>query len=161
MSGLMKTRTAYIHAPVEEVWRALTDPRLTVQYVGGRVQSTWQPGDEVVYLAPDSDVRLFEGHLLEVEPMRKLVLRCRWLFAPELAADKPHREVFALEAMGPVTRLTATFDEYEDDDSPTYIACDLARTGDSLKSLLENGTLLFARDRESTTANGAISGGAG
>ena len=82
--------------------------------------------------------------------MRKLVQRCRWLFAPELAADKPHREVFELEAMGPITRLTATFDEYEDE-SPSYLACDMARTGDSLKSLLENGLLLFADGQAAPT----------
>jgi uncharacterized protein YndB with AHSA1/START domain len=147
MSETMKTRTAYINAPVDQVWRALTDPELTVQYVGGRVQSTWRPGDEVVYLAPDSDARLLEGHIIEIEPLRRLRLRSRWLFAPELAADKPHRETFELEALGNVTRLTATFDEYEEG-SASYYACDMARTGDSLKTLLESGTRLFAQTSE-------------
>ena len=154
MSELMKTRTAYIQAPVDEVWRALTDPRMTVQYVGGRVQSSWRAGDAVVYLAPDSDRRLLEGYLLEVAPNTRLVLRCRWLFTPELAADKPHRETFELEPVGPVTRLTATFDEYEDE-SASYVACDMARTGDSLKSLLESGTLLFSGSQTAFSAAGA------
>jgi hypothetical protein len=42
-----------------------------------------------------------------------------------------------------VTKLTATFDEYEHG-SPTYVACDMARTGDALKTLLESGILLFS-----------------
>jgi len=143
MSETMKTRTAYINAPVEDVWRALTDPQVTVQYVGGRVQSTWRPGDEVLYLAPDSDARLLEGYVIEVEPLRRLMIRCRWLSAAEPAADKPHRETFELEGLGNVTKLTATFDEYEDG-SLSYHACDMARTGDSLKTLLEVGSRLFA-----------------
>jgi uncharacterized protein YndB with AHSA1/START domain len=143
MSELTLTRTAYIKAPAAEVWRALTDPQLTVQYVGGRVQSTWRPGDEVAYLAPDSDEKLLLGRLLEVEPNRRLVLECRWLFTPELAADKPHREVFELEPMGEITRLTATFDGYEPG-SPAYLACDMARTGENLKSVLETGAPLFS-----------------
>ena len=68
MSQTTKARTAYINAPLEEVWRALSDPDVTVQYVGARVQSTWRPGDEVLYLAPDSDARLLEGQIIEVDP---------------------------------------------------------------------------------------------
>jgi hypothetical protein len=45
--------------------------------------------------------------------------------------------------MGEVTKLTATFDGYAED-SPSYFACDMARTGDNLKSLLETGAPLFA-----------------
>jgi len=151
MSEKKKTQTAYINAPVQEVWRALTDPQLTVQYVGGRVQSTWRAGDEVLYLAPDSDARLLEGHVVEVEPLRRLTIRCRWLFALELANDEPHRETFELETVGNVTRLTATFDEYEDG-SASYHACDMARTGDSLKTLLECGSRLFAVEPTTETS---------
>jgi uncharacterized protein YndB with AHSA1/START domain len=142
VTGTVKSRTAYINAPAEQVWRALTDPDLTVQYVGARVRSTWRPGDHITYMAPDSDQKTFEGRLIEVEPNRKLVLECRWLFTPELAADQPHRETFELEPVGEVTRLTATF-AYQRDDSPTKAACDMARTGDNLKSLLETGKPIF------------------
>jgi hypothetical protein len=85
--------------------------------------------------------------VLDIEPLRRLRLSCRWLFAPELAADKPHRETFELEALGNITRLTATFDEYEEG-SASYYACDMARTGDSLKTLLESGSRLFAPNAE-------------
>jgi uncharacterized protein YndB with AHSA1/START domain len=141
MPQLTKSRTAYIKAPADQVWRALTDPALTIQYVGGRVQSTWRPGDQIAYLAPDGDEKTLEGQLIEVEPNRKLVLECRWLFTPELAADQPHVETFEIEPMGEATKLTATF-TYEPD-SPTYAACDMARTGDNLKSLLETGKPVF------------------
>lgn len=142
MPELAKSRTAYIRASTDDVWRALTDPNLTVQYVGGRVQSTWRPGEALAYLAPDRDEKILDGRLIEVEPGRKLVLECRWLFTSDLAGDKPHRETFELEPMGDITKLTATFDQYEDG-SPSYAACDLARTGDNLKSLLETGRPVF------------------
>lgn len=141
MSELKLSRVAYIRAPVSSVWQALIDPDLTEQYVGARVRSTWRPGDEVAYLASDRDEKVLEGRLIEVEPNRKLVLECRWLFTPELAADKPHRETFELEPLGAITKLTAVFDEYEEG-SPSYAACDMARTGESLKSLLETGRAL-------------------
>jgi hypothetical protein len=62
-------------------------------------------------------------------------------FHPELAADQPHMETFEIEPMGEATKLTATFTH--DPDSPTYAACDMARTGDNLKSLLETGKPVF------------------
>lgn len=141
-TDLVHKRTAYIRASADDVWRALTDPSLTVRYVGTRVESTWTPGDKLVYLAPDSDQKLLEGTLVEVEPRRRLVLECRWLFAPEMAAERPHHETFEIEPLGEVTKLTATFDGYEDG-SAAYYACDMARTGDGLKYLLETGKDLF------------------
>jgi len=141
-TDLVHKRTAYIRASADDVWRALTDPSLTIRYVGTRVESTWKPGDQLIYLAPDSDQKLLEGTLLEVEPGRRLVLECRWLFSPEMAAEQPHREVFEIEPLGEVTKLTATFDGYEEG-SAAYFACDMARTGDGLKYLLETGKDLF------------------
>ena len=48
------TNTVYIRTTAQELWRALTDGDLSVQYVGARVESTWRPGEEIVYLTPDA-----------------------------------------------------------------------------------------------------------
>jgi uncharacterized protein YndB with AHSA1/START domain len=143
VSDLKLFREAYIRTSADKVWEALTDPEVTARYVfgGARVQSTWRPGDEIVYLSPDGSTRVLEGKLLEVEPGRRLVLECRLLMTPELAADSPHRETFEIEEMGEICKLTATFDRYAPE-SPTYAACDMAMTGSSLKSLLETGEAL-------------------
>jgi len=143
MSQPTLTRETYIRATAAQVWQALTDPELTAQYAFGRVQSTWHPGDAIVYLAPDGTTRVLEGTLLEVEPRRRLVLLCRFLGDPQLAADRPHRETFAIEELGGICRLTATFDQYAPD-SAAYRACahGMAVTGSSLKSLLETGEAL-------------------
>jgi len=143
MSELKLFREEYIRSSADQVWQALTDPEVTAKYVGGgaRVQSTWRPGDEIVHLAPDGATRVLEGTLLEVEPRRRLVLECRLLWAPELAADSPHRETFEIEEMGEICKLTATFDRYTPG-SPAYQSCGMAMTGSSLKSLLETGEAL-------------------
>lgn len=72
MSDMTVTREEYIRASADQVWQALTDPTVTAQYVfgGARVQSTWRPGDDIIYLSPDGSTRLLEGMLLEVEPPR-------------------------------------------------------------------------------------------
>jgi uncharacterized protein YndB with AHSA1/START domain len=145
MTELVSKRGEYIRASAAEVWRALTDPDMTEQYLrGARVQSTWVPGDEIAYLLPDGATRLLEGKLLEVVPNRRLVFECRLLFDPRFAAEKPHRETFEIDDLGEVCYLTATFDEYEPNSLSYAFACDsrggMDLTGSSLKSLLETGT---------------------
>ncbi|HEX5501659.1 MAG TPA: SRPBCC domain-containing protein [Thermomicrobiales bacterium] len=145
MSERVLRREEYIRASADQVWRALTDPEVTARYAfgGARVQSTWRVGDEIHYLTPDGAGRLLEGTLLEVERGRRLVLSCRFLGDPRLAADRPHRETFEIEDLGELCKLTATFDHYAPD-SPAYQHCALgmAMTGSSLKSLLETGAAL-------------------
>ena len=145
MTELRSKRGEYVRASAADVWRALTDPDLTEQYLGGaRVQSTWRPGDEITYLAPDGVTRLLEGKLLEVVPTRRLVFECRLLWDPRFAAENPHRETFEIEDFGDVCFLMATFDQYEADSLSYAFACDsmggMDLTGSSLKSLLETGT---------------------
>ena len=144
MSELKSKRGEYIRASAADVWRALTDPDLTEQYLGGaRVQSTWRAGDGITYLAPDGVTCLVEGRLLEVVPNRRLVFECRLLWDPRFAAEKPHRETFEIEDFGDVCYLEATFDQYEADSLSYASACDsrggMDLTGSSLKSLLETG----------------------
>jgi hypothetical protein len=136
------TNTVYIRTTAEELWRALTDGDLSVQYVGARVQSTWRPGDEIVYLTPEGSAHLVEGTLLEVVPNRRFVFEGRLLLDPALAADSPHRELFEIEDLGGgVCRCTATFDGYAPG-SPTLAfqgQGNMQMCGSSLKSLLETG----------------------
>lgn len=146
MPELISKRSEYIRASASEVWRALTDPDLTEQYIGTRVQSTWQVGDEIRYVTADGNVML-EGTLLEVVPNRRLVYECRLLWEPRFAAEKSHRETFEIEDFGDVCKLSAVFDDYEPDSPSFAFACDsrggMDLTGSSLKSLLETGSPLF------------------
>ncbi len=148
MSDLTVTNTVYIRTTAEQLWQALPDPDVTAKYLGGaRIQSNWQPGDAIVYLAPDRSTRLIEGTLLEVEPRRRLIFECRLLFTPAFANDPSHRETFAIEEMGEICKLTATFDRYAPDSPACRFSADgMPRTGSALKSLLETGeALVFPR----------------
>jgi uncharacterized protein YndB with AHSA1/START domain len=136
------TNTVYIRTTADELWDALTNGDLSVEYVGGRVQSTWREGDGIVYLSPDGSARLVEGRLLEVVPKHRFVFEGRLLMDPLLAADAPHREAFEIEDVGGgVCRCTAIFDQYAAD-SPTLRFQDqgsMEMCGSWLKSLLETG----------------------
>ncbi len=142
MSERILTNTVYIRTTADKLWDALTSGDLSVQYVDGRVQSTWREGDEIVYLSPDGAARLVEGRLLEVVPKRRFVFKGRLLMDPLLAADAPHREAFEIEDLGGgICRCTAIFDRYAAD-SPTLRFQDqgnMQMCGSSLKSLLETG----------------------
>ena len=145
MKELKTKRGEYIRASASQIWQALTDPDMTEQYLGGsRIQSSFQPGAEITYVAPDRSTRLLEGTLLEVEPNRRLVFKCRLLFDPRFAAEQPHRESFEIEEFeAGVCKLTATFDQYQPGSLAYEFACDtrggMDLTGSSLKSLLETG----------------------
>ncbi len=144
MSDRTLTNTVYIRTTADELWHALTDGDQSVQYVGARVQSTWRPGDEIVYLSPDGSTRLVEGRLLEVEPKRRFVFECRLLLDPTLAADGLHRETFEIEELGETCRCTAIFDQYPAGSPAYHLQCQgsMQMCGSSLKSLLETGTAL-------------------
>src|SRR5262245_14365220 len=114
------TNTVYIRTTPVELWRALTDGDLSVQYVGARVESSWRPGEEIVYLSPDRTTRLVQGTLLEVVPNRRFVFDGRLLADEALATDRPHRELFEIEDLGDICRCTAVFDQYAPH-SPTRV----------------------------------------
>ena len=144
MEELVTRRGEYIRASASEIWRALTDPEMSQQYLGARVHSTWLPGDEIGYYSPDGSMKLTEGTIVEALPNRRLVFMARHLFDPAFAAEKPHRETFEIEEFGEVCRLTAIFDQYEPNSASYGFACDtrggMEFTGSSIKSLLETGT---------------------
>jgi hypothetical protein len=118
----MLTNTVYIRTTAHDLWQALTDGEHSVKYVGARVQSTWRPGDEIVF-----------------------VFECRLLMDPALAADQPHRELFEIEDMGGgICRCTAVFDQYAADSATFRFQAQgsMQMCGSSLKSLLETGQAL-------------------
>jgi uncharacterized protein YndB with AHSA1/START domain len=135
------TYETYIRATPERVWQAFTDGDLTARYFyGARVQSTWRPGDEIVFVGPDGTTRMSAGTIAEADPGRRLVYRARLLYDPEVAKDAPIRLTWEIAPLGEVCKLVLTHDEFEGQ-TATYRAV----TGGvpvlmaSIKSLLETG----------------------
>jgi uncharacterized protein YndB with AHSA1/START domain len=97
---------AYIAAPREEVWRAMTDGDLTVQYFyGTRVESSWEPGSPLRYAASDGTV-VADGKVIAFEPPSRLEITFHARWDPELEAEGPVREVWSVTDAEGATLLT-------------------------------------------------------
>ncbi|MDB5310614.1 MAG: hypothetical protein JWO38_4816 [Gemmataceae bacterium] len=130
----------YIRTTPEKLWQALIDPEFTRRYwCGTRHESEWKPGASWRIMIPDGRVA-DSGEVLEIEPNRRLVLRWRNEFKPELHAEGYSRLTYELEKQAESVKLTIIH-EIDKPDSKLIEAVSggwpliLA----SLKSLLETG----------------------
>ena len=133
----------YIRTTPEKLWRALTDPEFTRRWWCETYQDCdWKPGASWRLMIPDGRVG-DSGEVVEVEPNRRLVLRWRNEFRPELREEGHSRMTCELEPTGESVKLTIVH-EMERPDSKFIEAVSngwpliLA----SLKSLLETGASL-------------------
>src|SRR5436309_14862380 len=74
----------YIRTTPEKLWKALTEPDFTRKFWCNTAQeSEWKPGSSWKIIAPDGMLTA-SGEALENEPPRRLVLKGRHEFSPEL-----------------------------------------------------------------------------
>ncbi|MBV8799956.1 MAG: SRPBCC family protein [Alphaproteobacteria bacterium] len=133
----------YIRAPKEKVWDALTNPEFMRKYWFGMTQeSEWKPGAS--WAMKFSDGRVADaGEVLESDPPRRLVLKWRNEFRPELKAEGFSRCVYELEQDGETTKLVVTHTiEKENAKLIEAVSGGWPKVLSSLKSLLETGTAL-------------------
>ncbi len=133
----------YIRTTPEKLWQALTDPRMIPQYWFGATQeSEWTAGAAWKLILADGRVA-DTGAVLEIDPPKRLVLRWRNEFMPELKAEGEARATYVLEPIGDAVKLTivheiatpgSKFIEKVSGGWPKVLA--------SLKSLLETGSAL-------------------
>ena len=77
----------YIRATPEKIWDALRKPEFTRQYFFGVTQeSDWKVGSSWKMFGPDGAMT-DSGEVLEFDAPRKLVLKWRNEFMPELKAE--------------------------------------------------------------------------
>jgi len=133
----------YIRTTPEKLWQALTDPAIIRKYWFGATQeSEWKPGAAWKIVFADGRVA-DTGEVLEIDPPKRLVLRWRHEFMPELKAEGEARATYTLEPVGDAVKLTiiheiakpgSKFIEAVSGGWPKILA--------SLKSLLETGSPL-------------------
>jgi uncharacterized protein YndB with AHSA1/START domain len=133
----------YIRTTPEKLWKALIEPEFTRKFWCNTTQeSEWKPGASWKILMPDGRVA-DSGEIVEIEPHRRLVLKWRNEFRPELKAEGYSRLTYQLEKEGKSVKLTviheigkegSKFIEAVSSGWPHILA--------SLKSLLETGESL-------------------
>jgi len=138
----------YIRSTPEKVWEALIKPEFTRQYwFGAHAASDWQTGSSWTLFGKDGKIT-DSGEVLEIDPPRRLVLKWRNEFVPEMKAEGYTRCAFDLTERNGVVELKITH-EMERDNAKTIASV----TGgwpivlSGLKTLLETGTPLDMTDR--------------
>jgi len=145
MSNSKFVYVTYIRTTAEKLWDALTKPEFTRAYwVGCSQQSAWKKGASWKLMIPDGRVA-DEGEILEIERPKKLILKWRNEFIPELRSEGDSRCTLELDPQGDTVKLTITHEMAKPDSK--FIAS--VSTGwpaivSSLKSLLETGDSLEA-----------------
>jgi len=122
----------YIRTTREKLWEALTSSEFTKQY-WAQLESDWRPGKLTFAEGRTADA----GEVLESDPPRRLVLKWRNEFRPELKADGYTLCTFEVEPEGEVVRLTVTHEAERPHKLIEAVSQGWPRVLSSLKSLLE------------------------
>lgn len=139
----------YIRTTPETLWDHLTKPEfIRVYWFGVSAESDWKPGSSWKLTFADGRVA-DTGEVVEVDRPRRLVIKWRNEFKPELKAEGYSRATFVLEPAGDVVKLTVTheidrtgskFIEAVSQGWPIVLS--------SLKSLIETGKALPSQKKE-------------
>jgi uncharacterized protein YndB with AHSA1/START domain len=133
----------YIRTTPEKLWKALIEPEFTRQcWFNTTQKSEWKQGASWKILMPDGGVT-DSGEVLEIEPYRRLVLKWRNEFKPELKAEGYSQLTYQLEEEGKSVKLTVIHQMAKEGSK----LIDAVSQGwphilSSLKSLLETGESL-------------------
>jgi uncharacterized protein YndB with AHSA1/START domain len=133
----------FIRTTQQKLWDALTEPEFTRAYWYGAWHETdWKKGSSWKLMIPDGRVG-DSGEILEIDRPRRLVLRWRNEFRPELREEGYSRCTLELEPQGEAVKLTVTHViEREDSRFIEGVSGGWPTILSSLKSLLETGKAL-------------------
>jgi uncharacterized protein YndB with AHSA1/START domain len=138
----------FIRTTPERLWSALTSPEFIEQYwFGMHCESDWTPGSS--WQLRFSDGRVADaGEIVEADPPRRLVIKWRNEWKPELKAEGHSRCTFELErvvdAGAPAVKLSVIHEM----DRPGSKLIEAVSGGwprvlSNLKSLLETGQVVL------------------
>jgi uncharacterized protein YndB with AHSA1/START domain len=143
MSNSRFVYVTYIRTTPQKLWEALTTPAFMKQYwFGVTAETDWQPGSPWKLMLPDGRVA-DTGEILEAEPMKRLVIKWRNEFRPELKVEGYTRCTMEIEQDGDIAKLSIVH-EIDMADSKTIAAVSggWPRILSNLKTLLETGAVL-------------------
>lgn len=134
----------YIRTTAEELWAALISPDFAQKYwLGIRPESEWREGATWRLHLPDGRIA-DTGEITAFEPPRRLVLKWRNEFKPELAAEGTSTCTMELEQVGIAVKLTVTHSmEREASKFITAVSQGWPQILSNLKSLIETGSVVL------------------
>ena len=130
----------YIRTTPEQLWEALTQPEFTRRFFAGTTQECeWKKGATWRLVTPKGMV-LDSGHVLEIDPPRRLVLSWQKEFKPELRDETPSRLTYEIEQQKEMVKFTLVHES----DVPGSKLIEAVSNGwplilSSLKAMLETG----------------------
>jgi len=131
----------YIRTTPEKLWSALTDAEFHKQYwFGCHCESRWTAGSPWQLLYPDGRIA-DAGEIVEAEPPRRLVIRWRNEWKPELKAEGWSLCTMELETGAGAVKLSITHSvEREPSSFIAAVSGGWPKVISNLKSLLETGS---------------------
>jgi uncharacterized protein YndB with AHSA1/START domain len=141
----------FIRTTPDKLWSALTSPEFTKQYWFGVHHDTdWQPGSPWRLMFKDGRVA-DAGEIVEADPPKRLVLRWRNEWNPELKSEGYSRCTIEIEPVAAAVKLTVTHEmDREDSKFIKAVSDGWPKILANLKSLLETGELVLTESAVST-----------
>lgn len=132
----------YIRTTPEKLWSALSNAEFMKQYwFGMHCECDWKVGSPWKLVFADGRIA-DAGELVEIDPPKRLVLKWRNEWKPEMKAEGYSRCTFDLEPMKGAVKLTVT---HAMDRAPSRfieaVSGGWPKILSNLKSLLETGTV--------------------
>jgi len=134
----------FIRTTPERLWSALTDAKQMKEYwLGMHIKTEWKTGAEWQMVFPDGQVA-DTGQILELERPKRIQLKWRNEFKPELKAEGFSLCTMDLEPVGAAVRLTITHTiERADSHFIRAVSGGWPKILSNLKSLLETGQVVL------------------
>ncbi len=144
----------YIRTSSEKLWSALTDDTEFMQqyWFGTHCESQWTAGSPWKMVSGSGQL-LDAGEIIDAEPPRRLVIRWRHQYKPELNAEGESICAIELEPFGSAVRLTITHTiEREPSKLIEAVSGGWPKIISNLKSLLETGSIVLQEAYPTTGA---------
>jgi uncharacterized protein YndB with AHSA1/START domain len=134
----------YIRTTPERLWSALTSADFMKEYwFGMHIETEWKVGAPWQMLFADGRVA-DTGEIVELDPPKRLVLKWRNEFRPELKAEGYSRCVIELEPVPDAVKLTITHTmDRAESKFIEAVSGGWPRLLSNLKSLLETGQIVL------------------
>jgi len=150
MSNSRFIYVTYIRTTPERLWSALTTKEFTQQYwLGAFCESDWKPGSPWKLSFPDGRIA-DAGEIVEIDPPRRLVIKWRNEWSPELKAEGYSLCTFEIETVQDAGTDAVKLSVVHEIDRPESAFIQAVSGGwprilSNLKSLLETGSVVLPK----------------